>query len=91
MYITTVVIGLIILIVFGIICILFLFKHKQEQSGWNEDWEESDGIIVRDIAYGPEPMNRLDLYLPAEIEKQDTANLILFIHGGSWISGEKKR
>lgn len=41
----------------------------------------------RDLAYGPDPQQRLDIYLP------DTAGpnrpVLLFIHGGGWNFGDK--
>lgn len=40
-----------------------------------------------DLAYGPDPRQRLDLYLPA----QPAANLpvVLWVHGGGFLRGEK--
>jgi acetyl esterase/lipase len=44
--------------------------------------------IVRDLAYGPDPRQRLDLYLPDH--PAAGAPLILFFYGGSWQSGSKR-
>lgn len=41
---------------------------------------------VLDLAYGPDPRHRLDLYRPASTEP---APLLLFVHGGGWSSGDK--
>lgn len=38
------------------------------------------------VSYGNHQRNKLDLTLP----KNDTNGLILFIHGGSWMSGDKE-
>ena len=42
---------------------------------------------VTNVAYGPEPAQRLDLYLPAK--SATTAPLIVFIHGGGWNAGDR--
>lgn len=45
--------------------------------------------VVKDLSYGPDERNRLDLYLP----EQGTAPraLVLCIHGGGWAGGDKAR
>lgn len=47
---------------------------------------EKDFTSFEDTSYGPHERNVLDLYLP-----KDTAEtgLILFIHGGAWVAGDK--
>ena len=40
------------------------------------------------VAYGAEPRQRLDVYVPEEPAKESRA-VIVFIHGGSWNSGSK--
>lgn len=42
--------------------------------------------VVRDIAYGPGPRHRLDLYAPRGAEG---APVLLFLYGGSWKSGDR--
>ncbi len=44
------------------------------------------GQVQRDLAYGPDPRHRLDLLTPNSPPGWPTA---LFIHGGSWNSGDK--
>lgn len=41
---------------------------------------------LKDIAYGPDPDQRYDLYLPTG---NDHAPLILMVHGGGWSRGDK--
>lgn len=54
------------------------------QAGWHYF---CDKRIVRSIVYGQEPRNRLDLYLP---ENLDTPKpVIAFVTGGAWILGYK--
>ena len=47
----------------------------------------NSGKIERDIAYGPLPRQKLDVYSPKEITA-DTPTLV-FYHGGSWQFGSK--
>ncbi len=53
------------------------------------NWSTSDGDVVRtaDLAYGPGPRQRLDIYAPGE---GHDAPVILFWHGGSWKNGDKE-
>src|SRR5262245_7622187 len=45
--------------------------------------------VVKDLAYGPDERNKLDLYLP-EAGAEPRA-LIVCIHGGGWAGGDKSR
>jgi len=45
--------------------------------------------LVRDIAYGPEPWQRLDIYLPAGHEPRNLP-VIVFFYGGRWMDGQKE-
>lgn len=42
--------------------------------------------VERDLAYGPDPAQALDVYLPAQAED---AALIVVVHGGAWRRGDK--
>jgi acetyl esterase/lipase len=44
--------------------------------------------IVRDIAYGSDPRQKIDLYVPDNLKA--AAPVILFFYGGSWQSGSKE-
>lgn len=44
------------------------------------------GTAIRNIAYGPDPAQRLDLYLPAG---PAIAPLVFYVHGGGWANGDK--
>ena len=41
------------------------------------------------MAYGSREHNKYDLYLPIDATQQDSLALILYVHGGSWIGGDK--
>ena len=43
--------------------------------------------VVRDLAYGDDPRQTLDLYVPDKLTKP--APLLLFFYGGSWTGGSK--
>lgn len=42
--------------------------------------------VRRDLAYGADPAQRLDLYLPP---LTDGAALVVMVHGGAWMRGDK--
>lgn len=49
--------------------------------------EMPEGVTVqRDIAYGPDDDQRMDIYLPAEAKN---APILLMVHGGGWRRGDK--
>jgi prenylcysteine alpha-carboxyl methylesterase len=43
--------------------------------------------VIRGIVFGDQPRNRLDLYLPKNIDKPKP--VIAFVTGGAWIIGYK--
>ncbi len=51
-------------------------------------FDKRDLDIERDIAYGPDPKHRLDVYRPKN--GADDSRVLLFLHGGAWVSGTKK-
>ncbi|RJF88545.1 alpha/beta hydrolase [Oleomonas cavernae] len=42
--------------------------------------------VERDVAYGPDPAQRMDIYLPARPRQ---APVLLMVHGGGWFRGDK--
>lgn len=52
-------------------------------------WHDEYGERFTDVEYGDMAHNRYDLYLPADAAKNDTLALILYVHGGSWLGGDK--
>lgn len=51
--------------------------------------QDLTGTVFRDQIYENENGNRYDLYIPAELDRMQDQNLILYIHGGSFNSGSK--
>ncbi len=45
------------------------------------------GPVIRDVAFGPHPRQRLDVYQPAATGARHP--VIVFIYGGAWKAGEK--
>ncbi len=47
--------------------------------------------VEHDLAYGPDPAQRMDVYRPAGAPAAGTqAAVILFVHGGGWRIGDKR-
>ena len=44
--------------------------------------------VVRNVAYGPDPAQRFDVYLPPKAADAP-APVIFFVHGGAWAFGDK--
>ena len=44
------------------------------------------GKAVRNVAYGPDPAQRFDVYLPANAAR---APVVFYVHGGGWANGNK--
>ena len=73
-------VGAVVLILVAAAIAWYVFKPK-----WNDEF----GQRLQDIAYGSREHNTYDLYLPNDAEKNDNLALILFIHGGAWLGGDK--
>lgn len=53
------------------------------------EWNEDIGSITTDLPYGQWENATYDLYIPKILKENKKASLILFIHGGSFTSGDK--
>lgn len=47
---------------------------------------KAENYVYRDLAYGTHERHTLDLYIP---KNKSEVGLVLFIHGGAWIGGDK--
>jgi acetyl esterase/lipase len=45
-------------------------------------------LELKDVAYGADAAQKMDVYLPAG-RSMDSTNVIVLIHGGAWASGDK--
>ena len=43
-------------------------------------------VVTRDLAYGTDPRQKLDVYQPRAAQR---APLVVFFYGGSWNAGER--
>ena len=74
-------IGAVLLLCIAVAIALFLLKPK-----WHDDY----GQRFTDVAYGNRQHNTYDLYLPNDAALNDSLALILYVHGGSWLGGDKR-
>lgn len=83
--------GLVALFVAGLL--IFAFKVSGfSVNGISEGDDAALNDTVRvceNLTYGGKERNVYDLYIPAAVDKREEHALILFLHGGSWTSGDK--
>jgi arylformamidase len=48
------------------------------------------GKVLRDVAYGSDPKQRMDVYLPPQPQGSGAAPVIFMVHGGAWRTGDKR-
>ena len=46
--------------------------------------------VLRDVAYGDDPKQRMDVYLPGTAVGSGPAPVIFMVHGGGWNGGDKQ-
>jgi triacylglycerol lipase len=51
----------------------------------------SGAAVHRDLAYGPDPRHRLDLFVPQDRALPTRRPVLMFVHGGGFVSGDKSR
>lgn len=69
--------------------ILQRMQPQTEAAGHGERAPLPPGVRVeRDIAYGPDPRQRYDVYLPAHARPD--APILFMVHGGGWRRGDKR-
>lgn len=65
-----------------------LFYGCKEDEYVPEPLSKSEKYIFTNIRYGSDTLNKLDIMLPENRSKN--SKVVIFIHGGGWISGDKK-
>ena len=73
-------IGTVVVIVLILTPVTFLFKPKNDKENVQK---------YLDVSYGKRPHNIYDLFHPKDADKKDSLALILYVHGGSWVGGDK--
>jgi len=63
-----------------LVCLAAMLTMLLHQSAW------ADNGVQRDIAYGADALQRMDVYLPPNAHG---APVILMVHGGAWLVGDK--
>ncbi len=74
------------------IALLWAMKSRITSGAMMEEaWSKEDGEEILDLKYGERPRNVYDLYLPNEqrFPRSEFKGLMLFVHGGSWLGGDK--
>jgi arylformamidase len=46
--------------------------------------------VLRDVPYGSDPKQRMDVYLPAQAQGSGPTPVIFMVHGGGWRTGDKR-
>ncbi|MFN8239295.1 MAG: alpha/beta hydrolase [Bacteroidales bacterium] len=80
-------IGLKVFYLTGMILIL-LIPSCSEKFEDEVVYDTSRSFVFRDVKYGSEPRQSMNIFLPAD-RGRDSTRLIILIHGGGWISGDK--
>jgi len=70
---------------FSLLFLVFLISCQKETSPGNNLVPEQ---VYTDMAYGTDPNQKMDIYLPAGRTTTSTKAIIL-IHGGAWATGDK--
>jgi len=80
-------VGLVSLVVL-LAAVVLLYRYLPLET-FNLFVPKDDGsrLIASDVAYGPDPRHRLDVYVPTT--GAGPWPVVIFIHGGSWSSGNK--
>lgn len=65
---------------------------KSIKPSWSKnytvEWNDSIGIVHKDIAYGDKDANKFDLYVPADSSKK-SYGLVVYLHAGGFTTGDK--
>ena len=64
---------------------LFFVACQKEETIVEQQLQEQ---TIVDVAYGSDPLQKMDVYLPANRNTIDT-KVFVMIHGGAWFSGDK--
>lgn len=64
------------------------FAKPSWQKDYTVEWNDSVGVIHKDIAYGDKESNKFDLYVPAD-KSRENYGLVVYLHAGGFTSGDK--
>ena len=77
---------LLLIVIMGCVAVLNAISESAIRAGRVEDWNDSVGTVESNLKYGSRTNNIYDLYIP---KHQTKDGVLLFIHGGSWMGGDK--
>jgi acetyl esterase/lipase len=72
-------------VIFILLCSSFYSCKKENKL---PIYATTEQIILKDINYGKDIKQKMDIYLPAG-RNIETTKLVVMIHGGGWVSGDK--
>jgi len=81
-----------------VICVLGLsgcavgalwYRRALTRGGYMESWDNDEGRILAGLSYGEGGARRYDLYLHNGIDPDSETPLLLLVHGGSWMAGNR--
>ncbi|WP_119080416.1 alpha/beta hydrolase [Chitinophaga alhagiae] len=55
-------------------------------SAWSKK-DSNDPVILKDMAYGPDARQKMDVYLPSA--RSANTPVVVFLHGGGFVAGDK--
>lgn len=67
--------------------ILFVLVSCQKDSGGGGETDPLPAQTLLNVAYGTDPLQKIDAYLPAG--RTDATKVLIIIHGGGWTQGDK--
>lgn len=71
-------------------CLLIVMVFTQ--AGCSDDEETRNAkeeLVMKDVSYGNDPLNIMDIHLPAN--RSSKTKMVVFIHGGGWREGSKEQ
>ncbi len=76
---------------YHIICILLAGLCVACETGNpdQETFQASKSFVLKDVKYGNDSLNTLDLYLPDN--RNERTPILILLHGGGWVHGDKSQ
>lgn len=73
---------------FPFVCVLVLFVSCQKDASPGGGGNSLAATTSLNLSYGSDPLQKMDMYLPAGRSSTRTPSIIM-IHGGAWMTGDK--
>lgn len=68
--------------------LLFASCNKSDDTGGGGGSTPAAAATMTNVAYGTDPLQKMDIYLPAGRTTTAT-KVVILIHGGAWVTGDK--